>query len=111
MLGRELASGARRHPNHHRDRELAARHVPDRRGVVHDLVDAEQAEIDRHDLDDRLRAAERGADGRADEGRFRERRVANAFLAELGEQPLADGVAAAVPADVLAHQKHALIAL
>ena len=69
----------------------------------------EQAEVDRHDLDDRPHAAERRADAGADEGRFRQRRVADALGAELLEQPVAHGEGAAVAADVLAHQEDARI--
>ena len=43
----------------------------------------------------------------ADERRLGQRRVADALRAELVEQPLADGEAAAVAADVLAHQEDA----
>ena len=81
-----------------------------RGGVVHDLVERQQAEVDRHDLDDRAHPAERGADAGADEGRLRQRRVADPLGAELLEQALAHGEAAAVAADVLAHQEDALVA-
>ena len=81
-----------------------------RRGVVHDLVEREQAEVDGHDLDDRPHPAERGADAGADERRLRQRRVADALGTELVEQALAHREAAAVAADVLAHQEHAVVA-
>ena len=86
MLGGELAAGAGGHADHERHVELAARHVQQRGGVVHDLVEREQAEVDGHDLDDRAHAAERGADAGADEGRLRQRRVADALGPELLEQ-------------------------
>ena len=54
--------------------------------------------------------AMRRADAGADEGRLRQRRVADALRAELLQQALGDGVAAAVAADVLAHQEDALVA-
>ncbi len=111
MLRGELSAGAGGHADHQRDVELAARHVEDRGGVVDDLIEREQAEVDRHDLDDRSHAAERRADAGADERRFRERRVADALGPELLEQALAHGEAAAVAADVLAHEKDARIAL
>src|SRR5690606_27781518 len=47
---------------------------------------------------------------RADERRLRQRRVADPGLAKLLEQTFADGIGAAVAADVLAHQEHALVA-
>ena len=92
------------------DGELAARHVAERRRVVHDLVEGQQAEVDRHDLDDRPHAAERGADAGADERGLRERRVADALGPELLEQPVAHREGATVAADVLAHQEDARIA-
>ncbi len=51
------------------------------------------------------------ADAGAGEARFRQRRIANPLGPELGDQALADGVAAAVAADILAHQEHAIVAL
>ena len=53
--------------------------------------------------------SQRGADAGADERRFRKRRVANALRSELLEQALAHGEAAAVAADVFAHQEDALV--
>ena len=59
-----------------------------RGGVVDDLVQRQQAEVDRHDLDDRPHAAQRRADAGADERRFRQRRVADSLRPELLEQAL-----------------------
>ncbi len=109
VLRRELAAGTGGHANDDRYFELPARHVPDRCRVVDDLVECQEAEIDRHDLDDRAHPAERGADPGADKGRFGERRVADALGAELVEQALGNRIAAAVAPDILAHQKDARI--
>ena len=109
MLRGQLPAGAGGHADDQRDAELSARHVPDRRRVVDDLIERQQAEVDRHHLDDRPHAAERGADAGADERRLRERRVANPLGSELGEQSLAHGVRSAVLPDVLAHQEDARI--
>jgi hypothetical protein len=59
----------------------------------------------------RPHATQRRANARADKRRLRQRGVANAFLAELGQQTTAHGETAAVMPHVLAHQKHAWIAL
>ena len=109
MLGRQLAAGARRHADHEGHVHLAAGHVEQGGGVVHDLVEGEQAEVHRHDLDDGPHSADGGADARTDECRLRQRRVADALGTELVEQALAHGEAAAVPADVLAHEEHPLV--
>ena len=71
-------------------------------------AEGEQAEVDRHDLDDRALAAEGGADPRPDGRRLGQRRVPDPVLAELREQALGDREAAAVAADVLAHEEHGL---
>ncbi|GAA0922537.1 hypothetical protein GCM10009559_06150 [Pseudonocardia zijingensis] len=110
MLGGELAAGAGRDPHDERYGELAARHVQQGGGVVEDLVEREQAEVHRHDLDDRPHPAQGGADPGADERRLRQRGVPDPFGPELLEQALAHREAAAVAADVLAHQEHALVA-
>jgi hypothetical protein len=52
MLRGELLARTGRHADHQRHAELPARHVPDRGGRVHDLVERQQAEVDRHQLDD-----------------------------------------------------------
>ena len=110
MLRGELPPGTGRHADHERDAELAARHMADGGGVIDDLVEREQAEVDGHHFDDRQHAVQRRADARADERRLGQRRVAYALLAEFRQQSLAHGVAAAVAPDVLAHEEHALVA-
>ena len=56
-------------------------------------------------------ASERGADPSTDECRFRQRRVANALLAELFQKAFGDGKTAAVLADVLAKAEDVLVAI
>jgi hypothetical protein len=77
VLRRELAACSGGHADDERDIELAAGHVQQRRRVVEDLVEGQQREVDRHDLDDRSHPAHRRADARADERRLRERGVAD----------------------------------
>src|SRR5271165_851757 len=96
-----------RHSDHQWHRELATRHVWDRGGIVDDLIEREQAEIDRHDLDDRPHAGECRADTGADKSALRKRRIAYPLLAEFVEQSLSHGVATAVSADILAHDEGA----
>jgi hypothetical protein len=86
VLRRELPAGAGGHADHDRHAHLAARHVAQRGGVVHDLVQRQQAEVDRHHLDDGAHAAQRRADARAHEGRLGKRRVAHPVFAELFQQ-------------------------
>ena len=109
MLGGELPPGARCHPDHQRYVELAARHVPVERRRVDDLVEREQAEVDRHHLDDRAHAAERRADAGADERELGERCIADTLGSELVEKAFRHRVGSAVLADILAHQEDARI--
>jgi len=104
MLRGELAAGAGRHADHQRHRHLAAGHVRDGGGVVQDLVEGEQAEVAGHDLDDGPQPGQRRTDAGADETVLGQRRVDDALGTELLQQPLADGVAAAVLADVLVYR-------
>jgi len=110
MLRGKLPPGTGCHADHERDAELAARHMADGGGVIDDLVEREQAEVDGHHFDDRQHAVQCRADSRADERRLGQRRVAYALLAEFRQQSLAHGVAAAVAPDVLAHEEHARVA-
>ena len=45
VLSGQLSASPRRHADNQRDAELPARHVADRRGVVDDLVERQQAEV------------------------------------------------------------------
>ena len=110
MLGGKLAAGAGRHADDERHAELISRHVAHGGRGIENLVEREQAEIHRHQFDDRAHAGHRRTDAGTGEPGFRQRRIADPLGAEFGQQALAHRVAAAVAADVLAHQKHALIA-
>jgi len=89
VLRRDLLTSTSRHSHRERNCELAARHVPHRGGVVHDLIESKQAEVDRHHFDDGAHPSKGGADARSDERRFAKWRVANSLFAELFEQALA----------------------
>ncbi len=67
VLGGQLPARAGGHADDERHRTLPSRHVAERGGVVDDLIERQQAEVDRHDFDDRPQAAERRADPGADE--------------------------------------------
>src|SRR5579872_342704 len=111
MLRRELTAGARGHPDHQWNIELAARHVKDRRRVVDDLIQRQQAEVNRHDLDNRSHAVHRRSDSGPDERRLGQRCVPDSLGTELVEQSLAHRVASAVSAYILAHQENARVAI
>jgi hypothetical protein len=90
--------------------ELAARHVERLGGGIDDLVDRLHGEVPGHELDDGLEPRHGGADADAGKALLGDRRVDDALVAKLLQQPLADLVGALVLRDFLAHQEHARIA-
>ena len=96
---------------HDRDVELPAAHLEDLGGVVDDLIDRDQREVEGHELDDRPQPDHRGADADAGEPHLGDRRVDDAALAEALEQALGDLVRAVVVADLLAHDEHVGVAV
>src|SRR5216683_1686009 len=111
MLCTELMARALRCAYDHRHLGMAAEHVMNLGGVVDNLIDREQAEIDRHQLDNRLEPAHRGADSGADDREFRNRRVTHALFAVDGKQPVGDLECTAEVTDLLAHDEYTLIAV
>ncbi len=71
MLRGHLAPGAGGHADDQGDVEPAPGHVQQRRFVVHELVEREQADVHGHDLDDRPHPGEGRTDARPDEGGLR----------------------------------------
>ena len=110
VRGPELVAGALGHAHDERDADLAAEHVADVSGVVDDLVERQQREVDRHELDDGAQPGHGRADAHADDRVLGDRRVAHALLAELLEQPGGHLEGAVEDADVLAHEHDALVA-
>ena len=88
VLCGQLLARTRRHADHQRHAELTARHVPDRGGGIHDLIQRQQAEVDGHHLDDRAHASGGRADAGTDKTGFAERGVADPVLPEFVHQPL-----------------------
>ena len=66
VLGGQLLACAGGHADHQRHVELTARHVQQGGGGVEDLVQGQEAEVDRHHLDNRTHAAQGRTDSRAD---------------------------------------------
>ena len=108
MLGAGAPAGAALRTQHHRHRQLAARHEVGLRGLVDELVERERDEVDEHDLDHRPHAGLRGADGDTAHGRLADRRVAHALGAELLRQADRRLVGPAL-GDVLADHDDALV--
>ena len=119
MLSGGAESGADHAANDDRRLGLAAEHVFELGGLVEDFIEAHAHEIDEHELGDGTHAAGRRADGSADIGRFRQRRVEQP-LAIFGIEALGDaedttpGILLAVSShaadDVLAHDDDRRIA-
>ena len=85
--GPELVAGALGHAHDERHADLPAEHVVDVGGVVDDLVEGEEGEVDGHELDDGAQPDHRGADADPDDRVLGDGGVANAPLAELLERP------------------------
>lgn len=107
MLCRQLPPDAATHPNHDGDVQLAARHVQERGGVVDDLVEGQQAEIDGHHLHNRAHPGHR----RADKAGLGQRHVHDSLGAKFPQKPFAHGKCATVATHVLAEQKGVFILL
>ena len=106
MLRRQLSTGACRHPDHQWHGKLPARHMAQQRGGIDNLVECQQAEVDRHDFDDGAHASQRRTDAGTYEAEFGQRGVAYPVGAELLQQTLGHRVSTAVAAYVFAHQKY-----
>src|SRR5216684_8548924 len=109
MLRPALRSAAAGHTNNQGYFWLTAKHIAKFSRAVDNQVAGEQAKVDRHQLEDGTQTAQSGADGRARNHLFRQRRIAHALLTKFLEEPLADGIGAAIPGDVFSHDKNALI--
>jgi hypothetical protein len=68
-------------------------------------------EVGELDLGDRDQPVQRRADGHAHDGRFRQRRVEHARLAEPRVQPIGGAEHATLSPHVLAQHEHAFVAL
>src|SRR5579859_2215914 len=102
---------AERRPDDHGHVPVAVGAVARARGLADDLVEGGVDEVRELDLGDGDEAVERSPDRDADDGRFRQRGVEHARLAELRVQPVGGAEDAAFAAHVLAHDEHALVAL
>src|ERR1700756_333914 len=72
VRGRGPQPGAVHGADHDGRDRLAAEHVPELRGLVVDLVEADAHEVDEHQLGHRAHPGGGGADRGADERRFRD---------------------------------------
>ena len=101
---------AARRANDHRHRRAAAVPIPEGRRLIDDLIEAADDEVGELHLGDGPIATQRRADADADDGRFGDRRVDHAHLAELVVEALGDAERAAVGADILAQHEDLRIA-
>jgi hypothetical protein len=108
MMAAARLADAVRHPQGQRAVELAAEHVARLRDLVRDLVHRARHEIGEMHVDHGDQAGGGGAEGRAHDGRLRDRRVEDAVRAELVDQPSRDAERQAED-DVLADAEHARI--
>src|ERR1700686_1499725 len=93
------------------DCPVAVGPVAGSRRLAHDLVEGGMDEIRELDLSDRDQAVQGGADRDADNGRLRQRRIEHARLAEARVETVRRPEHPALPANVLAHDEHTVVAL
>src|SRR5690606_10925309 len=88
---------------------LPATHRVGFRRIADDLIEGNETEVPRHELDDGPEPRHRGPDSDPRKAGLRDRRVDNPPLTKLGEQPLRDLISAIVMTDLFAHQKDAIV--
>src|SRR5690606_528000 len=86
----QLLASPTREPDDHGHLHFATEHGVDLGRVVHDLVDRHEAEVERHDLDDRTEPEHGGADGSTHEAFLGDGCVYDALRAEVLQQPCCD---------------------
>ena len=79
-------------------------------GVVDDLVPGDIGEAPEHELHHGTNAEHRGSNAHADEARFADRRIDDAFVAEALPEAFGDFVGSVVAGDFLAHDDDIFIA-
>src|SRR5262249_26514478 len=104
-----MHAAAGRPANNHRSRRIPE--IVSFGHKVRDLVECAHDEIDELHLANRTQAQIAHAASRADDGRFADRRIDDAFPAETLEQSFAGFESAAIDADVFAQQHDSRIAL
>ena len=110
VLGGDAGGGAVGTAEDDRRPHLPARHVERLGRRVDDLVHGLHGEVEGHEFDDRLQAAERRADAEPCEAVLGDRGVDHPLGAEFLQQALTDLVGALVLGDFLAHQVDPLVA-
>ncbi len=96
--------------DHHGNVYSSAGHIMITRRVRRQLIHRQRQQIGELNFDDRAHAVDRGANRQANQRGFGDRCVEDALFAELLDQAAGDTVSAAKQRDILAHDKHALIA-
>src|SRR5690606_40798897 len=88
---------------------LPATHRVGFRRIADDLIEGNETEVPRHELDDGPEPRHRGPDSDPRKAGLRDRRVDNPPLTKLGEQPPRDRISATVITHLSAHQNDAIV--
>ena len=105
MLGRVAVTAANGRGHHHRQLDVAARHISVLGQMVVDLVHAHAKKVDKHQLHNGPQARRRRPGGGTNKRGLRDRRVHDAVWAKLVEQATRGAKNTAIGANVLAHDK------
>ena len=101
---------SRRHAKNDRNIDRAAQHIAQLGGLIDDLLHRQHRKVGELEFVDRPHAGQRRADRDAGAAEFRDRRIHDALVAEAFDEIAGHLKGAAVDADILAHQEHALVA-
>src|SRR5690606_10033765 len=93
------------------DLELPAGHVPDLRRIVDDLVERDEGEVERHELDNRPEPLERSTNSDSGKACFGDWCIDHTLRPELFEHAFAHFVRSVVLGDFLTHEENILIPL
>ena len=96
---------------HDRNVELATGHVEQLGGRVEHLVEGKNAEVPRHELDDRPQPDHRRADTHSGESQLGDRGVDDSHLAEFLQEAFRDFVCPLIDRDLLSHEEYAVVTL
>src|SRR3954470_19484682 len=109
MLRRNLICRSIRAAKHHRDFELATRHVMHRCCMIYDLVGGQYGEIPGHELNNGPKASHRRSNTNGCKAQFGNGSVYHSFVSELFPKPTGYLVSTIVLGNFFAHHENVFV--